>query len=182
MFFSNLKVGQKLLLGIFSPLLLLIFLGGSFYYGLNRLHETQKQVSHTQRVISDAQTIVTSAVNIETGMRGYLLTGQEPFLEPYLEGSQRVYEQLDTLRKAGSDNPKQVARLWDAESILHEWQDRVTEPTIALRRIISKEKGMHDIAQITGEQRSLHYTKKIHQQIEQFIEEEKKHGRKNRLF
>lgn len=173
MHFSNIKVKQKILLGIFSPLLLLIVLTGTVFFALDRLDETEHWVAHTQKVITNANSIITSAINIETGMRGYLLTGQQDYLEPYEKGSQLVYHQLEELRNLVKDNQPQVAQLWEAETILHEWQDSVTQPSIALRRVISREKGIHDMAQLAEEQKSLHYTNKIDNQINQFIEEEK---------
>jgi methyl-accepting chemotaxis protein len=174
MYLDDLKVNQKILLGIFSPLLLLVVLASTVFFGLNKLHETERRVEHTHKVLADAHNILTSAINIETGMRGYLLSGLEVYLEPYEEGSKRIYSQFDGLRKTIQDNPQQVARLWDAESILREWQDNVTHPSIALRRVISNEKGMHDMAKMVGEQKSIQYSSTIHSQLEHFVKEERR--------
>jgi len=77
---ADINMRPKILLGIFSPLLLLIF-----------------------------------------------FAGQEAYLQPYDSGKQHVQSQFNALRQTVSDNPPQVARLWDAESILHEWQDKATQ-------------------------------------------------------
>ena len=53
---------------------------------LNSILGANKQVEHTYEVLSDTASIVGSAVDMETGMRGYLLAGQEGFLDPYNQG------------------------------------------------------------------------------------------------
>ena len=47
----------------------------------------------------------------ETGERGFLLTNDESFLEPYDAAIRASNEQFDELGKAVSDNPQQVERL-----------------------------------------------------------------------
>jgi len=131
--------------------LLLFFLASTVFYTLNKLEETELWVIHTQKVLADHNDILNSAINIETGMRGYLLTGQDTYLEPYEIGSMNIYSQFDALRKTVSDNPQQVERLRNAESILRDWQGSITRPSIALRRTISNEKDMHDMAKMANE-------------------------------
>ena len=69
-------------------------------------------------------------------MRGYLLAGQEGFLDPYKGGEEATYIGIAALQETVNDNPAQVARLGEVEQVLREWQENVTEPTIALRREI----------------------------------------------
>ena len=45
--------------------------------------ETRGWVDHTRAVLSKAAGIVASAVDMETGMRGFLLAKEDAFLEPY---------------------------------------------------------------------------------------------------
>ena len=79
-------------------------------------------------------------------MRGYLLAGQEDFLDPYNPGQETTYAAIDQLRETVNDNPAQVERLNQIEATLREWQETVTEPTIALRRKIGDAKTMNDMA------------------------------------
>ncbi|MEH6631559.1 MAG: CHASE3 domain-containing protein [Halopseudomonas aestusnigri] len=78
--FSNFKTKPKILFGICSPLVLLLILGGVSVYSINSIVETNRWVQHTNNVLAEATEIVGSAVDMETGMRGYLLAGQEGFL------------------------------------------------------------------------------------------------------
>ncbi len=84
--FSNLKTKPKILLGVCSPMVLLLILGGLSVYSISSIVDDNKWVDHTRVVLADSASIIGSAVDMETGMRGYLLAGQEGFLDPYNNG------------------------------------------------------------------------------------------------
>ncbi|MBF0368883.1 MAG: CHASE3 domain-containing protein [Magnetococcales bacterium] len=139
---------------------------------IGQISETNKQVEHTYKVLAEASAIVGSAVDMETGMRGYLLAGQDGFLDPYRGGETATYSQISSLQGTVSDNPKQVGRLSEVEKTLKEWQANVTEPTIGLRRNIGDAKTMNDMAALVGEARGKVYFDKFRGQIKTFIDRE----------
>ena len=151
--FSNLKTKPKILLGICAPLVLTLALGAIAIFNVDRIMTTNKWVDHTHVVLAEAKSIIGSAVDMETGMRGYLLAGRETFLDPYKNGETDTYKRISDLQKTVSDNPGQVARLGEVEKVLREWQSKVTEPTIVLRRKIGDAETMNDMAKLVGEAR-----------------------------
>ena len=167
--FSNLKTKPKILMGILSPMILLFILGGVSISSVSSIVDTNKWVEHTNNVLGDAASIVGSAVDMETGMRGYLLAGEEGFLDPYTGGEKATYEGIDALKQTVNDNPKQVERLEEVERILREWQEQVTEPTIALRREIGDADTMNDMAALVGEARGKVFFDAFREQIATFI-------------
>jgi diguanylate cyclase (GGDEF)-like protein len=63
-------------------------------------------------LIRDAvQTIQNDLVDAETGMRGYLLTGDDSFLEPYAVGVGRIGSDLDTLESLTAPDGSQIGRI-----------------------------------------------------------------------
>ncbi len=78
---------------------------------LKTVNETSGWVKHTYEVIDDAKEILASAVDMETGMRGYLLAGKDEFLGPYKQGKQNFFQQLAVLKATVNDNPAQVKLL-----------------------------------------------------------------------
>ena len=170
----NMRLKGKILSGVCAPLVLLIILGGIAINSIGNIVDTNTQVDHTYEVLGEAASIVGSAVDMETGMRGYLLAGKEGFLAPYQNGEKATYARMATLKETVSDNPKQVTRLEEAEKILKDWQKDVTEPTIALRREIGDAKTMNDMADLVGEARGKKYFDKFRGQIGTFAEREKK--------
>ena len=172
--FADLKTKPKILLGVLSPMVLLLLLGGIATFNINSITKANKWVEHTHNVLADATGIVGSAVDMETGMRGYLLAGKDEFLAPYQGGETETYEGIASLQQTVNDNPTQVARLGEVEQVLREWQEKVTEPTIALRREIGDAETMNDMADLVGEARSKVYFDKFRGQIKTFIDREAK--------
>jgi methyl-accepting chemotaxis protein len=172
--FANLKTKPKILLGICSPLVLLAALGGVAIFGINSIVTTNKWVDHTHVVLGKAAAIVSSAVDMETGMRGYLLAGKDAFLDPYKGGEAATYDGIAELQETVNDNPAQVARLGEVEKVLRAWQKDVTEPTIQLRRDIGDAQTMNDMARLVGEARGKVYFDKVRKQIKTFSERETK--------
>jgi methyl-accepting chemotaxis protein len=70
-------------------------------------------------VLDTASRIEASAVDMETGMRGYLLAGKKDFLSPYQNGSTQFDELLGELSATVSDNPAQVAYLKIFHQLFH---------------------------------------------------------------
>ena len=81
--FHQLQTRQKILLGFCVPLLLLIINAVVVYFSIGKLLDTSQWVQHTQRVISGGQELSKLMIDMETGERGFLITGKEPFLEPF---------------------------------------------------------------------------------------------------
>ncbi|MBT6442281.1 MAG: HAMP domain-containing protein [Alphaproteobacteria bacterium] len=170
--FTNLKTKSKVLLGIFSPMVLLLLLGGIAIININSITSTNKMVEHTHNVLGDATSIVSSAVDMETGMRGFLLAGQEGFLDPYVNGEEAVYTGIAALQETVNDNPGQVARLGEVEQVLRDWQSEVTEPMIDLRRQVGATATMNDMASLVGEARGKQYFDKFRSLMADFSGEE----------
>lgn len=78
-------------------------------------------VGHTDRVINNANEALKLSVDLETGMRGYLLTGDEHFLDPYEVAKPRIAVALETLLELTADNPVQTDRLHKVQALQVEW-------------------------------------------------------------
>jgi len=162
----------KILLGAIVPLILLLILGLVSINSINSITSTNKWVEHTYKVLAQSNGIVGSAVDMETGMRGYLLAGKEGFLDPYKNGEAATYKQITNLKQTVNDNPKQVKRLDDVENTLKAWQSNVTESNINLRRKIGDAETMNDMAKLVGEARGKVFFDKFRGQIATFIQRE----------
>ncbi len=97
--------------------LALVFLGQILY-----LVSASNWVDHTDRVIAGANHLLKLLVDGETGMRGYLITGDPVFLEPYHVEEENVGPALDDLVALVSDNPPQVERLKALRTGHADWQ------------------------------------------------------------
>lgn len=105
------------------------------------LLSTIQWVEHTDRVINNANEAVKLTVDLETGMRGYLLTGDDKFLEPYETAKPRLEVVLQTLLELTTDNPVQTDRLHRLESLQQEWAG-YAQSMIDLQRINGDYRGV----------------------------------------
>ncbi|MEB0228062.1 response regulator [Pseudomonas sp. 10S4] len=78
-------------------------------------------VEHTDRVINNANEAVKLTVDLETGMRGFLLSGDEHFLDPYETAKPRIAVALNTLLELTADNPVQTDRLHRLQALQTDW-------------------------------------------------------------
>lgn len=170
--FSDLKLKNKMFSGNAIALLLVVVLGTITFNTTSNLLKSGDMVNHTHEVIEHAMEVLASAVDMETGMRGYLLAGQDAFLAPYTNGYKTFKKEVSDLKKTVSDNPDQVTLLTEIEENIGQWVEKVTEPTIQLRRDIGDAKNMDDMADLVSEAKGKVYFDKFRGQIKTFIERE----------
>ncbi|GAB3507499.1 sensor histidine kinase [Emticicia fontis] len=68
-------------------------------------------VEHTHEVMRKSEELISLLKDFETGQRGYLLTREKVFLEPYYTAESRINNVYRTLRHQIKDNPLQLKRL-----------------------------------------------------------------------
>jgi len=90
-------------------------------------------VEHSDRITRSAAEVQRRSIDMETGMRGFLITGDDSFLEPYERALQRIGNDLGALRMLVTDNPAQVARVERIATLQTAWNEFARE-MIALRR------------------------------------------------
>ncbi len=84
------SIGLKLWGGFFAILVVLMVLGVSAYENTKNLIETARWVAHTHEVLSQLTGLLSSLQDAETGQRGYVITGEERYLEQYQAASRRL--------------------------------------------------------------------------------------------
>lgn len=90
-------------------------------------------VQHTHRVIEKINESAKLASEMESGMRGFLLTGNETFLAPYQTARPILNAKLDSLSVTVKDNPSQVDRVLQIKAQIRQWTE-YAETVIATRR------------------------------------------------
>jgi len=130
----SMKLRTKILLAYIVPLSIVVLGDIIVYRALSLGLDTAAWVNHTNRVISDATTLSKAAIDAEAGTRGYLLTGDEEFLAPYRTGLDAFAHTAAELRQLVADNPAQLTRLDNIESLHRQWIIRAAEPEIRARR------------------------------------------------
>jgi len=113
-------------------------------------------VEHTEGVIGKANEVTSLMVDMQAGMRGFMITGDDAFLAPYRTSSPKITPALAMLREKVSDNEVQQERLTLVESMYAEWF-AYTENAIALRHnngdyvTLVRNRGLQDFTAIRRE-------------------------------
>ena len=159
----------KIILGSCVPLILFSILIGIAWGAINSLLEGIRWVNHTHQVNETAMDIKTSSIDMETGMRGFMLSGKDEFLAPYNSGSKRFFDLTRSLKATVRDNPEQVALLEEIEQNMSRWRDEVARANIEFRRSVGDNKTMDDVVVRIGEARGKTYFDTFRDQISTFI-------------
>ena len=85
--------------------------------------DEQAWILHTYQVIDALRATLNDAVDLETGQRGYLLTGKPEFLAPYRAGRAKLSSDLAAFQRLTSDNPEQQSRGRALQSILRKREE-----------------------------------------------------------
>ena len=109
-------IGRKIWGGFGLIAVILVVIGLIAFWSASRLIVANRWLSHSQEVLTNLDSLGSSMKDVETGQRGYIVTGDEAFLGPYTMGLPEVEKASRNLRTLTSDNPEQQRRLDALES------------------------------------------------------------------
>ncbi|WP_064791601.1 CHASE3 domain-containing protein [Shewanella woodyi] len=169
---TEFKFRTQLLLSYATILSFMLVIALVVFFSVKSLEDDLIWVEHTHTVLDKASKIEASAINMETGMRGYLLAGQDDFLAPYEEGKKVFNKLISELSSDVDDNPEQVALLGEIKKTIDEWHTEVTTPVIALRAEIGNAKSMNDMAEVIKRAEGKALFDEFRKKIAEFIKHE----------
>ncbi|WP_070360921.1 methyl-accepting chemotaxis protein, partial [Duganella sp. HH105] len=132
--FSDFGISRKLYLGFGAVVLILAVLLGAAYTNFSRLAQANGWNNHTHAVMAEAQNILESLLNMETGERGFALTGDDASLAPLKAGQEAFRVHVDKARQLTADNPSQQERLQKLTQAQQAWFGQAVQPVLDLRR------------------------------------------------
>ncbi|MCA2214204.1 sensor histidine kinase [Jidongwangia harbinensis] len=121
-----------IILGVLSLLMLVTTVSGT--YALTSTAAVSNRLS--DRISPAATAVVTlrgALVDQETGVRGYLLSGDRDFLQPYRDGQAAEAASRERIRSLLPDVPAVQAQLGAVQAQAERWRSAVAEPMVAAR-------------------------------------------------
>jgi len=134
---ANLSIAKKLYAGFGIVLAVILVLVMTSLRGFDQVSIAVKSNIHTYDVLNESGAMLGSLINIETGMRGYAVTGQNSFLAPLHEGEQAFKGSYTKLKQLTSDNPAQQQRLESLKDFEARWFQDDILGAIALRQQVT---------------------------------------------
>ncbi|AFC33610.1 DhkJ2 [Paenibacillus mucilaginosus 3016] len=115
----------------------LICLGISTFVLIQRIYSQQQamnyMISHDMTLHDRANGMEKSILDMETGQRGYVITGNSAYLEPYHSGREQWKREYLELIRMSAGSPEQLERLEQIRSSVEHWIESSGEPAIALK-------------------------------------------------
>ena len=108
---------------VIAVALLVVALVADAVLSLHNIREVATSVqwvSHTNEVLTRLEAVLSTLKDAETGQRGYLLTGEAAYLEPYRDAVDRLPRQIADLRQVTLDNPAQTVRVLRLDQLASE--------------------------------------------------------------
>src|SRR5438309_603566 len=97
------KIGTRILAGYLAAIVVFSVVGAIAYKANQDLVTANSWVAHSYQVRHGLAEILLGLVNAETGQRGYLLTGDARFLEPYQLGERNASASIQQVRNLITD-------------------------------------------------------------------------------
>ena len=126
-------LGQKILAGFVASTVILIVVAVFSYRNSEKVVDSNEWVSHTHEVLTELSLLRASAVDGETSVRGFVISGNENFLDLHRNAVRSIDEHLSKLKSLVADNPGQQQIINQLQKQLQLRVDIMTK-LIALRR------------------------------------------------
>lgn len=114
---------RHLRLAFAIPVLLALLVGGVFVAQAYYLRENVRAVQHSYEVQVHCRSALQLILDMETGLRGYLLTGEDHFLAPYTAAEPQVDVALAQLMELVRSDPEQYRDVIRIQTYYQSWHD-----------------------------------------------------------
>lgn len=158
------SIGWRVNVGLGLALAILAAISLFSYRVITQLVETIHLEVRSHEILHQFDDLFLQIQNAETGQRGYVITGEESYLEPYRTALQRLGEEFERLRSLAADNPGRLQQLDRLEGLIGDKLDELNA-TIDLRRSEGFESTLAVIATDRGK-RSMDEIRELMQEMD----------------
>lgn len=111
------------------------------------LNDSQQWVAHTWQIIDTLERIIGSLKSAETSYRGYLVTGDSAYLDPYQSAIQEIPQEFSELASITADNPKRKGEITAMHTLVDK---RIAVLQSAMNRLEAGEKDKTGLLKESG--------------------------------
>lgn len=105
------SLGKGARIGFILAVVVLLISAAVTYYNIRRISENESLVVHTYQVLDELRGVIVTLSETETGQRGYILTGDTSYMEPFRTAGAALAQHIERMRSLLEDNPAQEERL-----------------------------------------------------------------------
>ena len=100
-------LGRKIVIGFIACALVLLGVAIFSFKNTEKFVASNTLVNVSNQVLYEFEQILMSSVDAETGVRGYVITGDDNFLKPFTTANIKAIEKLEKVKELTKDNPNQ---------------------------------------------------------------------------
>ncbi len=109
---------KKVVAGYTTALVIFLCVTALSYRRTLQEDEDKRRETHSHLVLEKLGAILTDLIDGETGERGYIITGEELYLQPYRSADSYAHQDVKELRELTVDNPNQQRSLDRLEPLI----------------------------------------------------------------
>lgn len=129
----DLGLRTKILLCASLIQIAILITGAVIYREIVQSQQRSAALLRTTRIINTTEALQAQLSAMDVGARGYMLGGNEVFLDPYAHAYAEASQLSAQLRDQLQDNPEQLALLDEVQQQLERWRNDYLGPGIDLR-------------------------------------------------
>ncbi|MFC5508212.1 methyl-accepting chemotaxis protein [Bosea massiliensis] len=131
-FFDNLSIRSKIVTALSVVILVMVGASVITHIESSQIRQTTKWTDHTDEVVEASNHLLSAMVDQETGLRGFLLSGDNAFLAPYRAGAAEFDRWIAKARQLTTDDAAQQARFGEIQKLSETWHRESADRAIAL--------------------------------------------------
>ncbi len=101
---SRISISRKVILGVVFTLVMLALIALTSVFATRRFQNNSEAINDTREVLEMSERMLRHLTEMENGVRGYLLAGDEEFLVPYKHGHSFIMQDLQKLMDLAGEN------------------------------------------------------------------------------
>ncbi|MBD2755309.1 CHASE3 domain-containing protein [Spirosoma sp. BT704] len=125
-------MSRRITLGFITAMVLIASGFAISFYSYSQYSNDMQRVRHTYEVVGALQNTLSLVKDVETGSRGYVITNDTTYLEPYRTGLRQLPKQLSQLRELNNETKVQQANQVQLEKLI-DAKLAVTKARIGIR-------------------------------------------------
>ena len=103
---------------------------GVLFLAIITLRDRSVEAAHTQQVIATANRLQTLVIDLETSVRGFVITKNQRDLDPWRNAQERYPNEMEKLLNLTRDNPQQHLRALKLRSAIHSYLQTYSRPLV----------------------------------------------------
>ncbi|RBN51346.1 response regulator [Flavobacterium psychrolimnae] len=101
------NLGRKIIIGFIACAIVLFCVAIFSFKNTEKFVASNNLVNHSNQVLYEFEQILKSSIDAETGVRGYIITGDAIFLTPFSTANSKIIEKIEKVKELTKDNSTQ---------------------------------------------------------------------------